>query len=898
ALLFTAWREEFDQEYLLGGILKHTFLILSLIFFPISFLTPQGLPKRIYETQRLETVPPKIDGKLNDACWAEKDGWDGDFIQQQPYEGKPGSQETEFKILYDNDNLYVAIRAYDREPKKIDVRFSRHDDWYGDVVGICFDSYYDHRTGYEFNLKASGSKIDLIQIDSGGNWSVDLSWDAVWDGKTAIEDSAWTAEMRIPFSQLRFAKKDEQVWGLHVWRWIQRNGEESQFQLIPLDSQGRVHRFGILKGIHGISNPRRVELLPYLRGSLNRFQPDAKNPFTKSGQKWGQNLGLDGRIGLAGNINLDYTVNPDFGQVEADPSVVNLTAFETFFEEKRPFFMEGKQMLDFNLEGNMLFYSRRIGRAPEYDPELNAGEYADVPNSTSILGAAKITGKTPSGWSLGILNSVTAKESAEIQNGGHSRQETVEPLTNYSVGRLQRDFAGGNHSLGAMFTAVNRQVDSDLANFFPEAAYTGGIDGTMQWGNRTYYINAMGMFSHVRGNRDAIARLQRLAVHYFQRPDSKHITLDSSRTSLTGTAGKIEIGKGGNGRWRFEVVAGWLSPQLELNDLGYMQQANLIGQGSSIAYVVNKPAGILNNYQISFNQSNFWNFDQEFLYDYWELSSSVTFKNFWSMDGFIEREQDRLYTSLLRGGPAMRLPDVTMTHYHILSDSRKRLRFEVGFFKSFYNDNVSDERSIFASLNVRASNKLDFSLSPDYGVKKDNWQYVTTRSVNDLSGKTPRYIIGCIDQKTLDFTIRLNYYITPDLSLQYYGQPFISAGHYSDFKSITNSKAKKMADRYLPLSGDKIQVDAQTGNIEVDENRDGTQDYQIPNPNFNFREFRSNLVLRWEYQPGSTFFLVWTHGRSQRVTNGGFDFSHDLKQMFDIYPDNVLLVKFNHWFSI
>ncbi|MDZ7260660.1 MAG: carbohydrate binding family 9 domain-containing protein [candidate division KSB1 bacterium] len=874
--------------------MKRTFFICSLFLLQAAVAISQEIPKRVYQAQRLQTRPPRIDGKLNDACW-QGDGWAGDFIQQQPYEGKPASQPTEFKILYDNTNLYVAIRAYDREPEKIDVRFSRHDDWFGDVVGICFDSYYDHRTGYEFDLKAGGSKIDLIQMDSGANWSVDLSWDAVWDGKTAIEDSAWTAEMRIPFSQLRFAKKDEQVWGLHVWRWLQRKGEESQFQLIPLDSQGRVHRFGILKGIRDISNPRRIELLPYWRGSLNRFQPEAANPFTQSGQKWGQGLGLDGRIGLAGNFNLDFTINPDFGQVEADPSVVNLTAFETFYEEKRPFFMEGKQMLDFDLEGNLLFYSRRIGRAPTYELELQPGEYTDVPNHTTILGAAKITGKTPTGWSLGVLNSVTAKESAKIQNARSLRRETVEPFANYTVARLQRDFAQGNHSLGAMFTAIHRQLDSDLLNFLPKASYTGGIDGTMQWGNRTYYINAMGMFSHVRGHREAIARLQRSVAHYFQRPDGKYVKFDSSRTSLTGTGGKIEIGKGGNGRWRFEVTLGWLSPGLELNDLGYMQQANLIGQGTEIAYVVNEPTGILNNYEISFEQSNYWNFNREFLHDVWELFPRMGFKNFWGMHGFIERDQHRLHTHLLRGGPALRLPDVTRIHYHLQSDSRKRLRFEVGLFKSFYNDHVSDEWSLFTSLNLRASNKLDFSFSPDYTVKKDNWQYITTK---DVSGTTPRYIVGLIDQKTFDLTIRLNYYLTPDLSIQYYGQPFISTGRYSDLKRITNGKAAKFEDRYLALSKEKIHVNPATQDIDVDENLDGFMDYQIENPDFNVREMRSNLVLRWEYQPGSTFYLVWTHGRSQRLANGSFDFSHDLKDLFDIYPNNVFLVKFNHWFSL
>lgn len=874
------------------------FFICGLLLLQASVAISQEIPKRVYLTQRLQINSPKIDGKLDDACWLGGDGWTGDFIQQQPNEGEAPSQKTEFKILYDNTNLYVAIRAYDLEPEKIDIRVSRRDDFAGDYVGICFDSYYDHRTGYEFNLNASGSKIDLIQMDTGADWFSDKNWDAVWDGKTAIEDSAWTAEMRIPLSQLRFAKKDEQVWGLHVWRWLHRNGEESQYQLIPLDSQGRVHRFGILKGIRDIPNPRRAELLPYLRGSLNRFEPDAANPFAESGQKWGQGLGLDGRIGLSGNFNLDFTINPDFGQVEADPSEVNLTAFETFFNEKRPFFIKGKQMLEFGLDEQSLFYSRRIGCAPGYDPDLKEGEYADVPDNTTILGAAKITGKTSTGWSLGILSSVTSKESAEIQNGTDSYQETVEPLSNYTVARVQRDFAKGNHLLGAMVTAVHRQIGDEHLNFLPKAAYTGGFDGTMQWSNRTYYINAKGVFSHVRGHQDAIAQLQHSSVHYFNRTDADHVKVDSSRTSLTGTGGEIEIGKGGNGRWRFGEKVAWRSSGLELNDIGYLRQADLIEQETEIAYVVNKPTGILNNYEVSIEQNNHWNFNREFLQFGIELFANVRFKNFWSMHGFIEREQNRVDTRLLRGGPAMRLPDATMLHYHIISDSRKRVQYNFGVFKSFYNDGVSDELSIWPDLYVRASDNLAFSLNPRYTVNRNNWQYITTEWMDGASGKTPRYILGLIDQKTLSLTIRLNYYVTPDLSIQYYGQPFISSGHYSDLKRVTDPRAESFEDRYLSLSGDKIQVNPETGDIDVDENTDGLLDYQIENQNFNFREFRSNLVLRWEYKTGSTLYLVWTHGRSQYVENGGFNFSHDLGKLFDILPNNVFLLKFNHWFSL
>jgi hypothetical protein len=872
--------------------MKRILFICILFFIQILDAFSQEIPIRTCYAHRLQTEAPQIDGKLDDACW-QGEGWVGGFTQQYPNEGAPPSQETKFKVLYDDKNLYVAVRAFDNEPEKIDVQFSRRDDFAGDIVGMCFDSQYDHRTGYEFNLTAGGSKIDLIQMDAGGEWNVDENWDAVWEGKTAIGDSAWAVEMRIPFSQLRFSRKEEQVWGLHVWRWINRNMEESQFQLIPLDSQGRVHRFGILKGIKDIPIPRRVELLPFIRGSINSFKPDDDNPFSESGLKWGQGLGFDGRIGIAGNYNIDLTINPDFGQVEADPSVVNLTAYETFYEEKRPFFMEGSQLLDFNVAGQSLFYSRRIGRAPSHYPHLNTNEYADVPDNTTILGAAKLTGKTPEGLSLGLLSSITSKEVAIIENGD-SRDETIEPFSNYTVGRIQRDFSKGNHSLGAMFTAVHRFIDDDHLNSLPKAAYTGGFDWNTQWSNRTYYINAKGVFSHIRGHRDAILELQKSPVHYFQRIDADHVEIDSSKTSLTGFGGEIEIGKGGNGRWRFEEDIEFLSPGLELNDIGYIHNADLISQETDISYVVDEPTGILVNYNISFEQFNHWNFNKEHLFSGGEIFAEIQFKNFWSMHGFIFHEQSRLHPYLLRGGPAILLPDVTQIHYHIFSDSRKRFQFSIGLIKSFYNDGVSNERSIFPSIYLRATDNLDISLSPEYSFNRDNWQYINMYGVSE----DRPYILGLIDQKTINMTIRLNYYVTPELSIQYYAQPFISAGHFSNFKRITNPKAKDFEDRYLLLDGDKIHVDPGTGDIDVDENEDGLTDYSISNPNFNFRELQSNLVIRWEYRPGSTFYFVWTHGCSESITDGAFNLSSDLRELFEIYPNNVFLIKFNHWFSL
>lgn len=866
---------------------------MNLCLFLSTLIFSADIPKRTYEAKRLIADPPKIDGHLSDACWSGN-GWLGDFTQQQPDEGKPGSQKTEFKILYDDHYLYVAVRAYDSKPDQMDIRIARRDDFAGDCTGLCFDSYYDHRTGYEFNLTSGGTKIDLIQMDTGANWYIDRNWDAVWDGKTAITDSAWTAEMRIPFNQLRFAEKEEHVWGLHVWRWIQRNMEESQFQLIPLDSQGRVHRFGRLTGIRDIPVPRRVELLPYLRGSVNRFEPDPENPFAKTGKTWGQGLGLDGKIGLSGNFNLDFTLNPDFGQVEADPSVVNLTSFETFYEEKRPFFMEGRQILDFDVAGQPLFYSRRIGRIHQYEPDLRDDEYSDAPDNTTILSAAKISGKTAYGWSLSALSSVTARERIKIKSDSSTQEKTAEPLSSYTVGRLQKDFANGNHSIGAIFTAVHRQINVDYLNFLPNAAYTGGIDGTLQWGSRTYYVNAKGVFSHVRGHEDAIIRLQESSVHHFLRKDADHVHVDSSLTSMSGFGGELEIGKGGNGRWRFQEELEWRSPGLELNDLGYLRQTDIIEQETEIAYVVNEPSKRFASYEWSVQQSNHWNFNQEWLGSVAEIFGRWTFKNYWSLQGFIEHEVHRVDTRLLRGGPGMRLPEITYLHYHLNSDSRKRYQYSLALTHGFVNDKTSNYWTAWGDVYVRASDNLDFSVSPQYIVNQDAWQYVDVESRTD----TEPYILGYIDQKTFQVTLRFNYYVTPDLSLQYYGQPFVSAGHFSDFKRITNSRASELKERYIALNDDQIRVDPETGDIHVDEDMDLDEDYEIENPDFNFREFHSNLVLRWEYRPGSTLYLVWTHGRSRSVTNSRFHFKRDIHKLFSIYPNNVFLMKINYWFSL
>ncbi|MDP4223623.1 MAG: DUF5916 domain-containing protein, partial [Bacteroidota bacterium] len=462
------------------------------VFSTLASYTQSAIEKKVCITKPALNGPV-IDGLDKDDCWATVE-WCGNFIQAQPEENKPPSQKTAFKILYDNSNLYVFVRAYDTEPDKISRLMTRRDNFIGDRVVILIDSYYDKQTAFEFTAMASGAKGDEAITQDG--MSADDTWNPVWYLQTAVDSEGWSAEIRIPFNQLRFGKKNEQVWGLQVLRFIYRLDERSDWQYIPKGSPGSVHLFGELHGIKNMIPRRHVELLPYAVSKMERFEKIQGNPFL-TGKSANVSAGLDGKIGLTNDLILDFTINPDFGQVEADPSEVNLTAFETYFSERRPFFVEGKNIYQFSpnqtivinkMYSDNLFYSRRIGRSPHYYPVLAGNEYVKMPESTTILGAAKLSGKTAKGLSVGLLESVTQNENAIIDNDGVRRKASVEPLTSYFVGRIQQDFNKGETVIGGLITAVNRNISNPALNFLPASAYTGGIDLQHSWKDRTWYV--------------------------------------------------------------------------------------------------------------------------------------------------------------------------------------------------------------------------------------------------------------------------------------------------------------------------------------------------------------------------------------------------------------------------
>lgn len=876
--------------------------ILAILFLVLVSLSQQlassnAIEKKIYTTKRVNPHPPSIDGKLDDPAW-EKVEWEGGFIQSKPYEGKEPSQQTAFKILYDDKNIYVAIRAYDTEPKKIEKRMARRDELEGDQVEVSLDSYFDLRTAFAFAVNAAGVKGDSVISEDGMN--KDQSWDPIWEVRTEVDKASWNAEMRIPLSQLRFGNKEEHIWGLQITRSLFRKDEGSYWQFIPKDSPGLVHMFGELRGLKGIEAQRQVEILPYTVGKTQSFKRQVGNPFA-TGRLNNLMAGLDGKIGVTSDLTLDFTINPDFGQIEADPSVINLTAFETYYEEKRPFFIEGKNILSFQIMGgdgdfssDNLFYSRRIGRSPQFVPQTGENAFLDMPENTSILGAFKLTGKTKSGLSIGILNSLTAKESARISYLGQFSDEIVEPLTNYFGLRLQKDLNQGKTIIGAMATATNRNIKDSHLNFLHDAAYSGGFDFYHSWKNRTYYFSFKALFSHVRGSPEAILRTQESPLRYFQRPDAKHLELDPTRTSLSGHGGTIDFGKGGSGHFMFSTGVTWRSPGLELNDMGYLRYADKIMQWLWVGYRIWEPFSIFRDIAINFNQWKGWDFSWENVFDGGNINLHGQFKNYWSFGMGINRQGEGLQSSTLRGGPSLRREGGWNTSYDLQSDNRKKILLTVGG-SSFIRDNKSTiSHNFHLGSTYRPNSALTLSFQPFFEIQKEELQYVGEQNFDAKK----RYLFAQIDQKTLGLTLRLNCSLTPDLSIQYYGQPFISAGKYSRFRYITNSRAKAYKDRFHIYRGDEISYDEEIRLFHIDEDRNGSFYYSIENPNFNFLEFRSNLVIRWEYRPGSVLFLVWSQGRTGYLSNGNFSFENDFQELFDIHPHNVFLIKISYCFNL
>ncbi|MBM4116547.1 carbohydrate binding family 9 domain-containing protein [bacterium] len=865
---------------------------------PIDPGLPSRYPRRSYETQHCGSGCPKLDGRLDDACWSLVE-WASDFVQWQPDAGQAPSQQTAFKVLFDDEHLYLAYRAFDSDPGRIERQLARRDWFPGDWVEVNIDSYNDHRTAYSFTASVSGVRGDEFISQDGDHW--DGSWDPIWDFRTAIDDQGWTAEVRIPLSQLRYQPQSEQTWGLQVQRRLFREEERSLWQPKSREEPGWVSRFGELRGLVGLPVQRRIELMPYAVTRQERFGAEAGNPFT-DGHEGKLAGGLDGKLGVSSNLTLDFTVNPDFGQVEADPSQLNLSEFETFFQERRPFFIEGSDIFRYSVApamtngrntNDILFHSRRIGRQPAWPGwTRDYPEHLELPEASTILGAAKLTGKTAGGWSLGVLESVTAAERARGATDGTQREVPVEPGTNWFAGRLQKDFRRGDTQVGGMLTAVNRHADPGL-EFMHRQAYAGGLDFYSTLWNREWRVSANLLASDVRGDSLAIALTQRSSARYFQRPDNETSDFDPQRRHLAGHAGSLRFGRFKSTGWRFETQVGWRSPGFEINDLGYQREADIINQSTWLGWAA-QPCGPLRRLGINTNQWHDFDFGGTRLRRMANLNANLEFRNNMSMGLGATRAGESISNSTLRGGPAFRHPGEVELNCWFNSDHRARVGAHAGLYLNFDAADAAAYRSYWFSLNAKPSNALQLSMSPEYSRYETELQYVG----GTRFGGEPRYLFADLDQETVALTLRADYAMSPNLTLQVYGSPFVTAGHYGDFKRITDPRAERFADRYHSFAGAEIVYDASEGGYLVDEDVDGGTDYRIGNPDFNYRDFNSNVVLRWEYSPGSLLYLVWSQSRSDVVGRGRLSYADDLDALFRVRGHDVFLLKVSKWLSL
>jgi hypothetical protein len=833
-----------------------------------------------------------LDGIEEESEWKQTNAC-GNFIQQRPYEKTSPSQTTEFKVIYDDEFIYFFIQAYDSMPKKIERRLARRDDIEGDWAGVQLDTYNDRTTAFTFFVNAAGVKFDGIESETDNMEDVDPTWDAVWEAKTVVNDKGWSIEMKISFSQLRFDKNNTEGWGLQVTRYIHRNEEMSLWQYIPRNAPGWVRYFGRLNGLEHIKRVPQIEAAPYVALQHETYKKEEGNPY-RSGKNTLFRAGIDGKVSLASNVILDYTINPDFGQVEADPSVVNLTAFETYFSEKRPFFIEGKNILDFQItpgnnsfSGDNLFYSRRIGRKPQYTPDAN---YVNIPKATPILAALKLTGKTKDGWSFGALESMTGRTSAEITEGTEENSILCEPFSNYFVGRIQKDYHQGESRIGGMLTSVFRDHSEGNPGLLPTWATTGGFDLYYSWKKQTYFLDIKAIASLVNGSKESIGRLQQSPIRNFQRSDATYLKLDTSRTSLSGHGGSIHFSRQGNSNWKYSLFVTWRSPELEINDIGYLHQADNIFQVAWVGYEKYHPFLIFRNAGFNLNQWTGWDFGMNSLFKGGNINAWAQFKNYWQISAGLNFDGNNLDNYVLRGGPALKLPGGYSYWGYLSTDSRKKLVAEIN--ASIYRTFIANNNYNFfgVGMHYQPFTALSFGIFPEYSVNNDNLQYVKEKKMNGV----PRYIMAYIHQKTLALEMRINLNLSNDLTLQYYGQPFISSGEYSHFKFISSPKANDYYQRFTEYSEAQIFYQPSDKTYQIDEDYDGIPDYSFNKPDFKALYFVSNLVLRWEYRPGSFIYVVWSQNRADQGKEISFKPKKDITSLFDIYPGNTFMVKISY----
>ena len=833
-------------------------LLLTLLISLAGTVAAQQAPDTRTATAIAASTAIRTDGQLDDAAWVEATPI-GSFIQREPSEGAPPAQRTEVRVAYDAAAVYVAVHAFDSEPERIAGYLTRRDagsssDW----IHVFIDSYHDRRTAYQFGVNPAGVKQDAYWFNDENN---DDSWDAVWDVVTVRDATGWRAEFRIPYSQLRFSRGGDGRLGFSVARVIARLNETVTWPLLARSGTGFVSQFGELTGIPTPGTTMRLELMPYTVAQVLTSPAQPDNPLHKTPDP-GATVGVDLKYAVTSALSLTATVNPDFGQVEADPAVVNLGAFETFFNERRPFFVEGSGTFQFQCYDCNLFYSRRIGRQPRGFPSLGDGEHAVQPGQSTILGAGKVTGRVGR-FSVGVLAAATQEETARIASPLARRSEVIEPGTLYLVSRARREFTDQS-SLGFMLTTTNRQL-VDTVSFLPESAVTGGVDYDWRIG-KWFGMNGYWAGSSVRGSREAITLLQQSNVHSFQRPDAGHVELDPLAESLNGHSGSVNVGKISGERTRFNLTMAYRSPGFDVNDIGFMQRADGISQNAWFQIRRPKPGRILREAIVNFNQWSHRNFDGDLISSGGNINGNVSFTNLWNAGGGLQAAGRVVDDRMTRGGPSGYVEGWVNSWQWFNTNDRKPVSFH---WNSSWSRNADGGRGLDVSpaIQFRPGSAVSAEVGVSYNKNNDNSQWV--RAVDGAD--RPHHVFGALRQRTSSMTLRLNYTLTPTLSVQLYGQPFVSAGRFESYKELVAPRADYPL-RFAPF------------------------DYQ-GSADFKVLSFRTTNVLRWEFKPGSTLFVVWQQGREGFMPDGSFTFGRDYRDVFSTPSSNAVLVKLAYWFN-
>jgi len=826
--------------------------------------TPVNPPSAAPARATLAAQPPDIDGRPQDAIWRETEAIT-DFQEWSPTEGKAPRFPTEAHIAYDRANLYVFVRCFDPHPDSIIRLIGRRDDFpSADRLILLIDSYHDRRTGYEFGVTAAGGRYDAAIYDDGNE---DGAWDAVWDVAVRVDSLGWTAEFRIPLSQMRYGPEREHTFGFAINRDLYRYNERISWPMFRQSAAGLVSQFIEVTGFNDLEAPRRLEAMPYVvTKNVSRIEDNV------SGRSQDFAIGADLKYRVASNLTLDATINPDFGQVEADPGVLNLTAYETFFPERRPFFVAGRGLFQVSVNCNQvncqsegLFYSRRIGRAPTL-----AGVYGDTtsPAFTTILGAAKLTGRLPGGLRIGAFDALTEK------TGGIDGQ-TIEPATNYAVVRVDQDYNQGDGSVGAMVTAVNRRLDTWSAPYLPSNSYAGAVTFRHRFLNRSYQISALVSGSRVSGDTSVIASLQRSSVHYFQRPDGE-LTYDPSRTQLVGDAEELKLGKVAGQHLMFETALQRRSPGFEVNDLGYLQRTGDQNWSTWVGYFDRQRRRFYQRFQWNWNWWQRWSTEGLPLERAANTNLHITLLNNWGIHfGNTWGQLGATYDDrAARGGPAVRQDAFISPWLYVNGDDRRRIVPELSVGGVRVGDH-NRQVNVNPGVNLKVSSRFTASLSFNWSKADNGYQWYG--NATDSAGMT-HYGFARLEQTTESITARLGYTLSPTMTLQVYAQPFVAKGTYSELRELSDTpRAANYDDRYQPYFNPAATADP---------------------GGFNYKQFRSNVVFRWEYLPGSILFLVWSHGREGVVgEEGTASFTGDLRDLFRLPAENTFLVKASYWLN-